>query len=163
MLKDVCQTLEAAGLSVVLVVALDASPALATAGHTLRRTRRSLEMNGLSVVADLTAGEGAAGAPGQPPARKGKLVLVRDETEGRGAVHKSAAQAEERKGPVIVLTTATDEATVRAAFANGGMGYLVSSGATDRTSSTFVERGGDRRQPASTDSAVTRQHRGSRP
>jgi DNA-binding NarL/FixJ family response regulator len=153
-LNNVCRTLEAAGLSVVLVVAMDASPAVATPGHTMRRARRSLETNGLLVMADVTAGASAAGARGQVHVRKGKLALVRDETEGRGAVEGNAAQAEERKGPVVVLTTAADEATVRAAFANGGMGYLVSSGAPAPTSSTFVERGGDRRRPASADSAA---------
>jgi DNA-binding NarL/FixJ family response regulator len=121
-LSNVCRALEAVGLSVVVVVALEATPAPATNGHALRRARRSLETGGLSVVAAL-ADDAVAPAPRRP--HKTNLALVREETERLGFDARSVAQGGVNAGPVIVLTTAVDEATARAAFVTGGLGYLV--------------------------------------
>jgi DNA-binding NarL/FixJ family response regulator len=143
-LKKVCRSLEAAGLSVVVVVALDASPALASTGHTLRRVRRSLEATGLSVVGDLASG---ASAPAQRHASKANLALVRDGARLSGRT-SNLAENEQHAGPVIVLTTADDEAAARAAFASSGFGYIVKAVAdvTGASPSPLVVRSADRRQ-----------------
>ncbi len=144
-LKNVCRSLEAAGLSVVVVVALDASPALAATGHTLRRARRSLETSGVSVVADTAA---VVGMPAARRSGKAKLALVRDQEELLHPAGGKTGQDGVNTGPVIVLTTATDEAAARAAFVTGGLGYIVkpASMASAGAVAPFVVRRGDRRQ-----------------
>ena len=146
-LKKVCQSLEAAGLSVVVVVALDANPALAATGRTVRRVRRSLETTGMAVVADLASG---VGTPAKRLSGKANLALVRDETNDDGVGGGRPAHGEEPGRPVIVLTTAADEAAARTAFVSGGLGFIVKVSATApaNASSTFVARGGERRQAA---------------
>jgi DNA-binding NarL/FixJ family response regulator len=144
-LKKVCRSLEAAGLSVVVIVALDATPALAPTGHTLRRIRRSLETTGMSVVVD-TATE--VGEIGSSRSGKANLALVRDDTNSSGSGGRQVALGGASEGPVIVLTTAVDEAAARAAFVTGGLGYVVkvSDTVSAATSSTLVARSGERRR-----------------
>lgn len=145
-LKKVCLSLEAAGLSVVVVVGLDASTAVTNTGHTLPRARRSLETTGLSVVGDLAS---SVAAPGQRRSSKANLALVRDETKpSRGA--SKAPDVDQHAGPVIVLTSAGDEAAARAALVTSGLGYIVKA-ATDglvAAPAPLVVRRGDRRQAA---------------
>jgi DNA-binding NarL/FixJ family response regulator len=123
--------LEAAGLSVVVVVALEASPATAAMGHAVRRVRRSLETTGLSVVADAAG----AVAPARTGSRQANLVLLRDEPRSPSRdeartldLNGGAPYVGAPADPVIVLTTASDEAAARAAFVAGGLGYIVTSG-----------------------------------
>ncbi len=142
-LKSVCQSLEASGLSVVVVVALDTLTAPVSTGQTLRRARRSMETTGLSVVGDIASG--ARGSE-QRHSRKGTLALVRDETSPPRR-STQPPEGEQKAGPVIVLTTASDEAAARAAIASCGLGYIVKAGAgtPSGTVSPFVIRKGDRR------------------
>lgn len=144
-LKEVCRSLEAAGLSVVVVVALDASSALTATGHALRRVRRSLETTGLSVVADHA---NTMKAPANHRSSKASLALVRDEAENRGSGPGEVARGGKHAGPVIVLTTAADVESARAAFVSGGLGYIVSPNTAGpaATASSFVARSGERRQ-----------------
>jgi DNA-binding NarL/FixJ family response regulator len=125
MLNKVCRSLEAAGFSVLAVVALEATPGLAVNGHVARRARRCLEATGLSVVADLA---GDVGAPGPRPYGKANLALFREETGSRGPGGQGAVEGRAQAGPVIVLTTAQDEEAARAAFARGRLGYIVKEG-----------------------------------
>jgi DNA-binding NarL/FixJ family response regulator len=144
-LNKVCRSLEAAGLSVVVVVALDASPALATE-PTLRRVRRSLETAGLSAVGDIAS---AAAAPGLRHSGTVNLSLVRDETKHSRRPSREP-KAEHHQGPVIVLTTAGDEAAARAAFVTSGLGYIVAAAEEPMAASpsSFVVRRAERRQVA---------------
>ena len=158
-LTKVCRSLEAAGMAVVVVVALDVSPGSASTGHTLRRARRSLERTGLSVVGDLASG---SSAPRQRHVGKANLALVRDGASSS----RRASEGEEHAGPVIVLTTASDEAAARAALGRNGLGYIVKAvtDATGASASPFVARGSDRRradaevQPGGSGGAVAVAH-----
>lgn len=150
-LDKVCRSLEAAGLSVVVVVTLGATPTptMIPSGHILRRVRRSLETTGLSVMADVASDETQ---PARHSSGKANLALIRGDAEDGRVVDRRASRVAEHTGPVIVLTTAPDEAAARAAFVAGGLGYLVKAGAVvpPATSSTFVERSAERRQVVGT-------------
>jgi DNA-binding NarL/FixJ family response regulator len=127
-LNEVCRTLEAAGLSVVVVVAVDATPGLTTNGHVARRARRSLEATGLSTVADESEGVGPCLLR---RANKANLLLVKDEIEDVGPRNpRGRPQVGEPAGPVIVFTSSVDEKAARAALVTGGLGYMVKASTT---------------------------------
>lgn len=126
LLKKVCRLLESAGLSVVVVVALDAGPAVQPNPHTLARSRRAGPTTGLSVVPTLGGSNGQA-------ARSSAVTdhyLPSSNAERPMATGSMVdSGVEPRLGPVIVLTTAQDEYAARAAVEAGGLGYLVKEGA----------------------------------
>lgn len=124
LLKDVCASLEAAGLSVVVVVALEASPDGAARGRLLSEAQRSLAQAGLSVVAGAPTspaehGRGFSGAANVLPMhpQPGQLDL--------SVAGLAAGRPEDV--PVVVLTTAANQVAARDALVSGGLGYIVTA------------------------------------
>lgn len=119
LLRRVCRSLEAAGLSVVVVVAMDAGPGIQPNAHSLTRPRRALPSAGLSVVTGVGSADPSTGHPRDETASRFGFVGARAPRKATGAV------GDADKAPVIVLTTAGDEEEARAAVAAGGFGYMV--------------------------------------
>ncbi len=107
--------------------------------HTVLREglRRSLESAGLSVVADVGDGEEAleAAARAQP-----NVVLMDISLPGQDGIEVTRQLARQLPGTaVVVLTMFADEATVKAAFAAGAVGYLVKDCSTAEILSALRE------------------------
>lgn len=123
LLADVCSSLEAAGLCVVVVVAVDG--AAGPASLPLAKAQQSLQGTGLSVVAEASAVLDNARRAG---ATQPNLKLMRTGTD---ALDLSASGSDPHvapnAAPVVVMTTASNQDAARAALAARGLGYMVTS------------------------------------
>lgn len=120
LLRTVCRSLEAAGLSVVVIVALDASAGSQPNPLSMVRPRRVQQASGLSVV-----GGGADKDASTVQDGCGAGADLTGEVPSYADADRVIGSDLEAQAPVIVLTSAQDEDAARAAVAAGGFGYMV--------------------------------------
>lgn len=121
LLKRVCRSLEAAGLSVVVVVAMEACPTAQPTAHSSMRPRRAPGSAGLSVVTDSAGTDASA----ELPRVEADLHLMSAPLERYDASRSLGVDVGPEQAPVIVLTAAHNEDAVRAAVGVGGLAYMV--------------------------------------